>query len=156
MSANGTSAQFVYLEADRWFEHIREHHIITPPSARRRGTQTWWPVQYSANGHSTMTEEQVIEMTMDAVREGTWKNAMKGTLAVEYAVPREQAERTGVSEVLVSVAPTGRILSSYPTKGHNVLAVRAMSEDEYSATNAPAAHDDAPLFSSRVAETSFG
>jgi hypothetical protein len=150
---NGT----VFLEKERWFNHIRTNHVIDPPTGRRKGQQTWWPVQYSANGQASMDETHVVSMTMDAVRNGTWKNAMKGTLAVEYAVPQDQADQTGVSEVLVSVAPTGRILSSYPTKGNNVLAVRAMTDDEFAAVHTPAQSDpDAKLFQTRVSETTFG
>ena len=112
----------------------------------------------------TMSESDVIMVIMDAVRKGHWQNAMKGTRLATYELPQEQADRFGVSEVKVSVAPDGRILSAYPARGWNVLAVRELTPDEISLQESarqpqqPAAHgqEDDRLFRTNVASTTFG
>ena len=43
----------VYLEQDRWYEHIRPDHITNPPTLRGKKTTTWWPVQHTATGSGT-------------------------------------------------------------------------------------------------------
>jgi len=111
----------------------------------------------------TMSESDVVMVIMDAVRNGHWQNAMKGTRLATYELPLEQADRFGVSEVKVSVAPDGRILSAYPARGWNVLAVRELTQDELAQQNPapqqqPAAHgqEDDRLFRTNVANTTFG
>ncbi len=116
--------EIVYLERSRWDDQIKQSHMQNPPSARGKRTTTWWPVTYSATGYQTMSEQQVVAAIMDAARHGIWQNAPKGTRLAVYALPEHQAQRFGVSEVNVSTAPDGRILSAYPTRGSNVLAVR--------------------------------
>lgn len=146
----------VYLEQERWHNHIRPHHITDTPNARGKRTTTWWPVRYSATGASSMSENQVVGMIMDAVARGHLMNAPRGTLLSVYEVPDEQARTTGVSEVKVSIAPDGRILSAYPSLGSNVLAVRELTPEEQSQQPGRPAGEDDRLFRTNVASTTFG
>jgi hypothetical protein len=151
--------ELVYLERARWHEHIVPAHIAEAPTARGKRTTTWWPVQHSASGSNSMSQDDVIGVIMDAVREGDWQNAPRGTLLSIYDLPSDKADRFGVSEVKVSAAPDGRILSAYPSRGSNVLAVREMTEEEMA--TAPAAvqspqQPDESLFRTYVPQTSFG
>lgn len=91
---------------------------------------TYWPVRYTASGMQTMTVQQVVDVIMDAARLGTWHNAPKGTRLAIYELPVEQAQRFGVSEVKVSAAPDGRILSAYPSAGWNVYAVKVVPQQQ--------------------------
>jgi hypothetical protein len=150
----------VFLENERWHGHIRPVHVTQPPTPRGKGTTTMWPVHYSAKGAPTMTEEQVLKVIADAVAFGDLENAPKGTLLSIYDVPLEQAREFGVSEVKVSITPNGRVLSAYPTRGDNVLAVRELRPDELEqqqAAQQPAAQaDEQPAFQSSVPQTTFG
>lgn len=154
---NGGTGSMVYLEQDRWHNHIRQHHIVEPPNARGKRTTTWWPVEHTATGKKTMNDNQVVGVIMDAVRDGHWQNAPRGTVLSVYELPSDQAQSYGVSEVKVSAAPDGRILSAYPSRGENVLAVRELSASE----QAPAAQSQQPdeddrLFKTNIANTTFG
>lgn len=154
---NGGSGALVFLESERWHNHIRPHHITDPPTARGKRTTTWWPVLHSATGAQTMNDAQVVGVIMDAVRDGHWQNAPRGTVLSVYELPAAQAQQYGVSEVKVSAAPDGRILSAYPSRGDNVLAVREISPDEQQAPQpAGSTHNTDKLFNARVANTSFG
>ena len=126
----------VYLETDRWEDHIKPHHIENPPEQRGKGMTTWWPVIFTSNGIQTMNEAQVQQMIFDAVRDGVWQNAPRGTMLAVYEVPEAQAIDTGVSEVKVSMAPDGRVLSAYPSAGANVLAVKEMPQEQQAAPQA--------------------
>ncbi len=150
------TGSLVYLEADRWHNHIRTHHITDSPTARGKRTTTWWPVQHAATGVASMNETQVVGVIMDAVRNGHWQNAPRGTVLSVYELPQDQAQHFGVSEVKVSAAPDGRILSAYPSRGSNVLAVREMPEHApASDTNTSPASGDR-LFATRIPGTTFG
>jgi hypothetical protein len=126
----------IYLERKRWDDHILPNHVTTPPQMRGKSTTTWWPVMHTATGYRSMTEEQVIDLTMEACREGHWQNAPRGTRLCVYHLPDQEAQILGVSEVKVSTAPDGRILSSYPTAGSNVLAVKELAPEDYERHNA--------------------
>lgn len=158
----------VYLEQERWERHVVPYHITQPPTPRGKSTTTWWPVLHSALGHSTMTLEQVLDLIADAVRLGHWQNAPRGTRLAVYQVPDPQAQVLGVSEVKVSTAPDGRILSAYPSAGANVLAVRERTQEEIAAVAVSQAAtqpqtpafspitDDEPYVAARGAQTTFG
>jgi hypothetical protein len=150
----------VYLEAERWHNHIKTAHITDAPNARGKRTTTWWPVLYSATGQSSMSEGQVVSMIMDAASKGHLMNAPRGTLMSVYEVPQQEAAETGVSEVKVSLAPDGRILSAYPSLGSNVLAVRELTPEELAAQAAPAQQQqddgDDRLFRTNIQQTTFG
>lgn len=134
--AKNSRGETIYLEQSRWAGHIVPSHITDPPVARGKRTTTWWPVLHSATGASTMDKNQVVGVIMDAVREGHWQNAPRGTMLAVYDLPANQAQKFGVSEVKVSAAPDGRILSAYPSAGSNVLAVRELNAEEQSAVAA--------------------
>lgn len=152
----------VYLENERWEGHIRPAHITDEPAARGKRTTTWWPVQYAASGSPSMTEQNVVGVVMDAVRDGHWQNAPRGTLLSVYDLPEDQAQHYGVSEVKVSAAPDGRILSAYPSRGTNVLAVRELSAEEQTQLQqmqppvAAADDGDQRMFRTNIAATTFG
>ncbi len=124
MYARTPRGEVVYLERSRWVKHIKPQHVTNAPEARGKRTTTWWPVMHARNGSGSMTEQQVLNVITDAVRLGHWQNAPKGTMLSVYELPADQAAAYGVSEVAVSTAPDGRMLSAYPTAGDNVLAVR--------------------------------
>lgn len=146
-----------YLEVERWLDHIRATHVVEAPNARGKRTTTWWPVMHSVSGRATMTDDDVVAVICDAVLKGDWQNAPRGTLLAVYDLPAEQAAAFGVSEVKVSVAPDGRILSAYPARGENVLAVREHTREERAALEAPVAAGPPQLsFAARVPATSFG
>ena len=154
---NGGTGALVFLESERWFNHIRPHHVTDPPTARGKRTTTWWPVLHSATGAQTMNDAQVVGVIMDAVRDGHWQNAPRGTVLSVYELPHAQARQYGVSEVKVSAAPDGRILSAYPSRGDNVLAVRELSPEEQQASSYASAQTPVDQLSrARVANTSFG
>lgn len=132
----------IYLERDRWIHHIMPNHVTRSPEVRGKTTTTWWPVVHSATGYRSMTEEQVVDLIMDAARLGHWQNAPRGTRLAVYHPPHEVAQVLGVSEVKVSTAPDGRILSAYPTAGSNVLAVKELAPEELER------HDAVPFYAS--------
>ena len=111
-----------------------------------------------------MTDQQVISAIVDAVRKGTLRTEVRDTRMAEYDVPYEQAREFGVSEVKVSMAPDGLILSSYPGAGENVLAVYEMTDDDHvelSRATAPVATPgsievDGQQHRRMAAATSFG
>ena len=152
--------EVVYLERERLEGHIIPAHITDPPTARGKRTTTWWPVLHSATGAQTMTVPQVVGVIMDAVAKGDWQNAPRGTMLSVYDLPADQASRYGVSEVKVSAAPDGRILSAYPSRGSNVLAVKELTAQEQAAFAAPVAAtqhgDDDRLFKTNLPQTTFG
>ena len=160
--SNGGAA---YLTAERWHQHIRQGHIINPPTARGKRTTTWWPVYHTANGAQskkgvqvpqTMSEQDVLNVIRDAAQKGIWQKAPRGTLLSVYELPTEQAERFGLSEVKISAAPDGKILSAYPSKGKNVLAVRELTAEEQSAADSSSfVQPDEQRFTSRVPDTGF-
>jgi hypothetical protein len=45
-----TTGASVYLEAERYYSHIRPLHITNPPDAHDKTTRTWWPVVYASTG----------------------------------------------------------------------------------------------------------
>jgi hypothetical protein len=114
----------------------------------------------------TMSEEDVIAVIMEAVSKGHVQNAPRGTLLIVHELAQEDADRLGVSEVKVSIAPDGRILSAYPSRGWNVLALRKLSPEEQAQQAAAAAamqaaqngsqDDDDRLFKTNIASTTFG
>jgi len=155
----------VYLESDRWEHHVVAHHVTSPPQARGKATTTWWPVVHSSTGYSSMSLDQVLDLIVDTVRFGHWQNAPRGTRLAVYQVPEQQAQVLGVSEVKVSTAPDGRILSAYPTAGTNVLAVRERTAQEQgqsaqSGVAGLSAAGGAPVegqpFRTHVPQTTFG
>lgn len=153
---NGGTGSLVYLEQERWHNHIRPHHITDTPQARGKRTTTWWPVLHSATGARTMNDAQVVGVIMDAVRDGHWQNAPRGTVLSVYELPEQQARDYGVSEVKVSAAPDGRILSAYPSRGSNVLAVRELSDDEQQVHSAPQASTPSSSSQRVSTNTRFG
>lgn len=118
-----------YLEQARMESHIVPAHITDQPQARGKRTTTWWPVHHSASGTASMTMDDVQQVILDAMSKGRWQNAPKGTRLAVYDLPADEAKRFGVSQVKVSAAPDGRVLSAYPSAGSNVLAVREAPAD---------------------------
>jgi hypothetical protein len=158
----------VYLTEDQW-SHIKEGHIEGPPTTRGKKKSTYWPVVMSATGRATMSEQDVVSATFDAVRgnpgESVVQRAMQGLQLYRYRHPQNDEQERGVGFTQVAVTPFGEIRSSYPTGGWNVLAVQAVSEDQAaqaaaaqaaSAATQPSTGDDDKLFRTSVPETSFG
>lgn len=156
----------VYLTQERWL-HIRESHMDPEPRRRGKRTTTYWPTRHSVT-RASMTDQQVISAIVDSVRKGSLRTEVRDTRMAEYELPFEQRESYGVSEVKVSMAPDGLILSSYPGAGANVLAVYELADSdqvefERASANATAtaphvSHtaDDERQFQTNVATTSFG
>jgi hypothetical protein len=154
----------VYLTQERWL-HIREYHMDPVPQPRGKRTTTYWPTRHAV-GRASMTDQEVIQAIVDSVRKGTLRTEVRDTRMAEYDLPFEQAREYGVSEVKVSMAPDGLILSSYPGSGENVLAVYELSDDDQMALERETAPKQQPVtapptaedgsFQTRVATTSFG
>jgi hypothetical protein len=152
----------VYLTQERWL-HIREYHMDPQPQPRGKRTTTYWPTRHAV-GRASMTDEQVIAAIVDAARKGSLRTEVRDTRMAEYDLPFEQRREYGVSEVKVSMAPDGLILSSYPGAGENVLAVYELNEAdqvefEQAATATAAAanvEDEQPAYRSTAAATTFG
>jgi hypothetical protein len=119
----------VYLTQERWL-HIREYHMDPQPQPRGKRTTTYWPTRHAVE-RATMTDQQVISAIVDSVRKGTLRTEVRDTRMAEYDLPWEQAKEYGVSEVKVSMAPDGLILSSYPGAGENVLAVYELGDEDH-------------------------
>lgn len=151
----------VYLTQERWL-HIRENHMDPAPQPRGKRMTTYWPTRHAVAAPS-MTDQQVIGATVDAARKGTLRTEVRDTRMAEYDLPPEQREAFGVSEVKVSMAPDGLILSAYPNAGPNVVAVYEMNEADQAelarvtaqAQNA-AVDGDQRMFRTNVASTTFG
>jgi len=158
MTARGDMA---YLTQDRWL-HIRESHMDPAPRPRGKRTTTYWPTRHSV-GRASMTDQQVISAIVDSVRKGSLRTEVRDTRMAEYELPWEQRLEYGVSEVKVSMAPDGLVLSAYPGAGDNVLAVYEMSDsdqDELARATAAADHEtvdlDAHRYNAQLAATTFG
>lgn len=156
----------VYLTEDQW-DHIKEGHVEGPPTTRGKKKSTYWPVVMSATGRATMSEQDVIAATFDAVRgnpgESVVQRAMQGLQLYRYRHPQAEESSTGVGFTQVAVTPYGEIRSSYPTGGWNVLAVQEASAEEaaaqaaaHAAINAASGSGEDKLFRTSVPETSFG
>jgi hypothetical protein len=121
----------VYLTQDRWM-HIRENHMDVAPQPRGKRTTTYWPTQHAVNAPS-MNDDQVLQVIVDAARKGTLRSEVRDTRMAEYDLPRDDAQRYGVSEAKVSMAPDGLVLSAYPAAGRNVLAVYETTPEDHAA-----------------------
>lgn len=151
----------VYLTQDRWL-HIRESHMDPAPRPRGKRTTTYWPTRHSVQ-RATMTDQQVISAIVDSVRKGTLRTEVRDTRMAEYELPWEQRQEYGVSEVKVSMAPDGLVLSAYPGAGENVLAVYELNDDDHAEfARATARADgesvdhDGGRFQTKVAATTYG
>lgn len=151
----------VYLTQERWL-HIRGNHMDPAPQPRGKRTTTYWPTRHAVDG-PTMTDEQVVGAIVNAARNGTLRTEVRDTRMAEWDVPAEQRAAYGVSEVKVSMAPDGMMLSAYPGAGDNVLAVYEMNPDDQAAlakaTDGSAAQgsgDDQRMFQTNIAATTFG
>lgn len=152
----------VYLTQERWL-HIRENHMDPAPQPRGKRTTTYWPTSHAVNGPS-MSDQQVIGVIVDTLRNGVLRTEVRDTRMAEYDLPVHEREAYGVSEAKVSMAPDGLVLSAYPGAGDNVLAVYEMSPEDHAAlaqaTGGSAAQaasgDDERMFQTNIASTSFG
>jgi hypothetical protein len=120
-TADGAAA---YLDQETWTNHIVRHHITEPPNARGKRTTTWWPVVH-ANGAPSMNQDQVLDLIGEAIASVKPGKGVRGTQLIQHEITDEQrAKDLGVSEIKVSLAPDGKVLSAYPSRGENVLAVK--------------------------------
>ncbi|MBC7461961.1 MAG: hypothetical protein H7287_11415, partial [Thermoleophilia bacterium] len=151
----------VYLPTDR-LQHILDVHVNGDPSLRGKRSTTYWPVKHALNGPS-MTEQDVTKVMTEAIQKGTIRNEVRDTRMIDYELPDAQADAYGVSEVKVSLAPDGLVLSAYPSAGDNVFATyevnpvdQAMLES--AAAQAPAVQpgEDTRMFKTNIATTTFG
>lgn len=151
----------VYLTQERWL-HIRDNHMDPAPQPRGKRTTTYWPTKHAAEGAS-MNDQQVVGAIVDAARLGTLRTEVRDTRMAEWDLPADQRAAYGVSEVKVSMAPDGMMLSAYPGAGDNVLAVYEMNAEDQAAlaqatggSAAPATADDQRMFRTNIASTTFG
>lgn len=151
----------VYLTQERWL-HIRENHMDPAPQPRGKRTTTYWPTKHAVDGPS-MSDQQVVGAIVDAARLGTLRTEVRDTRMAEWDLPAQQRAAYGLSEVKVSMAPDGMMLSAYPGAGDNVLAVYEMNAEDHAAlaqatggSAAPAAADDQRMFRTNIAATTFG
>lgn len=151
----------VYLTQERWL-HIRENHMDPAPQPRGKRTTTYWPTRHAVDGPS-MTDQQVVGAIVDAARKGVLRTEVRDTRMAEWDLPPDQRAAYGVSEVKVSMAPDGMMLSAYPGAGDNVLAVYEMNPEDQAAlaratggSAAPTTGDDQRMFQTNIASTSFG
>jgi hypothetical protein len=151
----------VYLPIDR-MQHVLDVHVNGDPSQRGKRSTTYWPVKH-AIAEPSMTEQDVTNVTVDAIRKGTMRNEVRDTRMIEYELPNAQADKYGVSEVKVSLAPDGLVLSAYPSAGDNVFATYEVNPADQAALEAAraksqtgAADEDTRMFKTNVAQTTFG
>ena len=150
----------VYLPNDR-LQHILDVHVNGDPSLRGKRSTTYWPVKHALNGPS-MTEQDVTKVMTQAIQNGTIRNEVRDTRMIDYELPDAQADAYGVSEVKVSLAPAGLVLSAYPAAGDNVFATYELNPAdqamlESASAQAPSAQDeDTRMFKTNIATTSYG
>lgn len=158
------AGQKVYLTKDRW-NHIVDNHMEAQPQPRGKRTTTYWPTRYAVNSPS-MNEQDVLDTIIKSARKGHYSNEVRDTRMAQYDLDSDSANKFGVSEAKVSMAPDGLILSAYPGAGSNVLAVYELSAEDQAElarlqqaaqTPTPAhSDDDNRMFHTNIAQTTFG
>lgn len=156
-----TPRGLVYMTDARW-DHIDKAHIGSDAVTQRgKASTSYWPVEQAVHA-PTMTRSDVRSVIVDAAREGDISLEVRDTRRFDYELPKDQKERYGVDKVMVSVAPDGQLLSSYPISGPNVLAVKEVTPEEQAQFSQLVAQRDAQrandgrMFQTRVAPTTFG